>query len=98
VTYKADCADQRESPSKPIARHLRELGADVHYHDPFVPQWSFNGTTLQTERDLAQSVRESDITILLQAHEPYLCADLGDMSKPVLDTRGVLSGMSVTTL
>src|SRR5262249_44506281 len=33
VTYKPDIADQRESPSTAVARHLVALGAEVIYHD-----------------------------------------------------------------
>ncbi len=44
VTYKKDIADQRESPARPIARKLRARGADVAYHDPYVPSWQVDGT------------------------------------------------------
>ena len=37
VSYKAGVADMRESPALKIVRLLRELGAEVAYHDPHVP-------------------------------------------------------------
>ena len=37
VTYKRDIADQRESPARPLARKLLARGAQVSYHDPYVP-------------------------------------------------------------
>ena len=37
VAYKAGVGDMRESPAVKIARELRELGAEVAYHDPHVP-------------------------------------------------------------
>ena len=37
VSYKAGVADLREAPALKIIRHLRELGAEVTYHDPLVP-------------------------------------------------------------
>ncbi|MBA2521761.1 MAG: nucleotide sugar dehydrogenase, partial [Solirubrobacterales bacterium] len=37
VSYKAGVADLREAPSLKIIRRLRELGADVSYHDEHVP-------------------------------------------------------------
>lgn len=98
VTYKANCADLRESPARPIAKQLHELGAEVVYHDPLVPEWSYNGGSLTTADDLKKAVKHADLTILLQAHEEYLRADLGDLSSLLLDTRGVLTGMSVTAL
>ena len=38
VSYKADVGDLREAPALKIAHLLRELGADVSYHDPHVPE------------------------------------------------------------
>src|SRR5690606_27253999 len=34
VTYKPNIADQRESPAVPVAKHLRDKGAEVLFHDP----------------------------------------------------------------
>ncbi len=39
VTYKADVADQRESPVRMAGRRLRSRGAIVTYHDPYVREW-----------------------------------------------------------
>ena len=38
VSYKAGVGDLRESPALKIAELLRELGAEVSYHDPHVPE------------------------------------------------------------
>ena len=38
VSYKAGVGDMRESPALKIIRLLRELGAEVSYHDPHVPE------------------------------------------------------------
>ena len=38
VSYKAGVGDMRESPALKIIRLLVERGADVVYHDPYVPQ------------------------------------------------------------
>jgi len=43
VTYKADIADQRESPARPVARRLARLGAHLRYHDPYVTEWHVDG-------------------------------------------------------
>ena len=37
VSYKPGVGDMRESPALKIIELLRELGADVRYHDPHVP-------------------------------------------------------------
>src|SRR5438477_689443 len=37
IAYKRDIDDVRESPALDVIRLLEELGADVLYHDPYVP-------------------------------------------------------------
>lgn len=43
VAYKAGIPDDRESPSYEIMNLLREKGAIVDYHDPFVPEIGMHG-------------------------------------------------------
>jgi UDP-N-acetyl-D-glucosamine dehydrogenase len=38
VAYKKDVGDMRESPALKVIELLRAAGADVSYHDPFVPE------------------------------------------------------------
>ena len=38
VAYKAGVGDLREAPALKIIRRLRELGAEIAYHDPHVPE------------------------------------------------------------
>ena len=42
VAYKKDIDDMRESPALSIIDLLRADGADVYYHDPFVPEVTFD--------------------------------------------------------
>src|SRR4029079_19227944 len=43
VAYKPDIGDHRETPAEKLIHLLRNAGADVAYHDPFVPE--FDGMT-----------------------------------------------------
>ena len=45
VSYKAGVGDTRESPALKILRLLRDLGAEVGYHDPHVPELGELGLT-----------------------------------------------------
>ena len=52
VAYKAGVGDLRESPAVKIIRRLRDLGADVAYHDPHIPElpeFSLASAELETE-------------------------------------------------
>jgi nucleotide sugar dehydrogenase len=89
VTYKPNIADQRESPAVPLARHLLSLGARVSYHDPYVPTWETNGTTLVGVTDLDAAVADADLVILVQNHAVYDADQLAKTAKRFFDTRGV---------
>src|SRR5688572_16603535 len=43
VAYKADVSDMRESPALDVLRLLDAKGADLRYHDPFVPEVALEG-------------------------------------------------------
>ena len=87
VTYKANIADQRESPAIPLVKQLAEQGASVSFHDPFVQLWSQFEAPIERVEDLAGAVSDADIVVLLQGHDGYDYAHLADIAQSVLDTR-----------
>ncbi|WP_459800979.1 nucleotide sugar dehydrogenase [Herbidospora sp. RD11066] len=91
VTYKPDIADERETPAIPVAEALMELGAIVSYADPYVKEWSVEGSPVPREEDLATAVREADVTVLLQQHSMFDLELIEQQGRLVLDTRGVLA-------
>ena len=98
VTYKPNIADQRESPTKPLANQLLALGADVAYHDPFVRTWTLGRTTLNTVSDLGAELGSCDIAVLLQNHSSYDLDFIASKSAHVLDTRGAMDQAGVERL
>lgn len=91
VTYKRDIADQRESPARPIAQALRQHGARVQFHDPFVEQWRVDGAALERVDDLYVGIEAADVTVLLQDHADYDLDRIGTRARLVFDTRGKLA-------
>jgi UDP-N-acetyl-D-mannosaminuronate dehydrogenase len=90
VTYKPDIADQRESPSTPVARKLLAAGAELAYHDPHVPVWSVGAEPVERVTELATA--KADLIVLLTHHAEYQAGAL-PAGVPVLDTRGALRGV-----
>lgn len=92
VTYKANISDRRESPADPLAKLLRSWGADLSYHDPYVPTWQPRGSAspLECRPDPYDAAQHADITVLLQAHAGYDLSQLSQSGRLVLDTRSVL--------
>jgi len=96
VTYKADIADQRESPARPIARRLLARGAVLSYHDPHVPDWAIDGRDVRRVTDLDTDIVTADVVILLQDHSEYDLPQLAASAKLFLDTRGKLDALGAT--
>ena len=93
VTYKPDNADQRESPSIAVAERLRELGAEVSFHDPYVAQWKLADASLDVIDDLDAAMGAADIAVLLQAHSAYDLLALQRKANVFFDTRGKTEGL-----
>ena len=89
VTYKANIADQRESPARPIAALLRDKGVELTFHDPKVEQWVTADFTLGRVADLSLAVRDADLVVLVQAHEAYDVDAIAKDAALFFDTRGV---------
>ncbi|WP_242884375.1 nucleotide sugar dehydrogenase [Actinomadura litoris] len=88
VTYKADIADQRESPARPVARRLARLGADLTYHDPHVASWRVDGTDVPRAGDLPAALEAADLTVVLTGHRDYDGAMLARHARLIFDAVG----------
>ncbi len=95
VTYKANISDERESPARPLARRLRELGANVSYFDPHAPSFEVEGEPLTRVDNLARALESTDLAILVQPHDAILAEGCLDRAPMILDTRGALEGPTV---
>ncbi|MFF5258665.1 nucleotide sugar dehydrogenase [Actinomadura viridis] len=89
VTYKADIADQRESPARPIARRLARLGARLSFHDPFVKEWRVDGAEVPAAGDdLPAALAAADLAVVLADHSAYDAGTLARHARLLFDTRG----------
>lgn len=97
VSYKANISDERETPARPIAERLVELGAHVIFNDPFVERFEVGDAALERV-DLADGIGRADLVLLLQAHDETVASGILGDARHVLDTRGVLTGPNVERL
>jgi len=88
VTYKADLADEEGAPAREIGSRLIELGAQLAYHDPYVPQWRVLDRPVPRADSLWEAAAEADLTLLLQHHRTYDLQGLAVKAQLMLDTRG----------
>ena len=94
VAYKKDIDDVRESPALDIIELLRQKGADVRYHDPYVPTVSHNGYAIQGEPDLDVALAATDCVVVVTDHSIYDWAAIRQKAKLVVDTRNAIERAS----
>ncbi len=85
VSYKEGVGDVRESPALKIIGLLRALGAEVRYHDlyvPTLPDYDLVNVSLE------DALRDTDLALIVTAHPDVDYADVCRRA-PVLDLRGV---------
>ena len=87
VAYKADIDDVRESPALDIMRLLEALGADVAYHDPYVPTFQEDGVRHESVALTDDELKGSDAVVIVTNHSSIDYQRLVDGANLVVDTR-----------
>ena len=95
VSYKAGIGDVRESPALKIVGHLQELGGNVSYHDPHVPELKEPGLS---SVDLAEGLASADLVAIVTAHPEVDYKDVVSTAPLVVDFRGVTRGIEADNL
>ena len=90
VAYKANVGDTRESPSIPIVRRLRSLGADLVYVDPHVDGFLVDGSPVSRGDDLVAEAARCDLLLVLTPHSRLPIPEASAKAPLTLDTRGSL--------
>jgi UDP-N-acetyl-D-glucosamine dehydrogenase len=94
IAYKPDIADPRESPAFEILELLLEQGADVSYHDPFIPRapsmrtWPHLPPMESVPLDAA-TVESQDAVLIITNHSGIDWPALASHAKLIVDTRGI---------
>ena len=91
VSYKPGVGDLRESPALRIMRLLRDRGAELVYHDDFVPELPEHGLRSEWPED-------ADCTVIVTAHPDLDLERVVRESNIVVDFRGVTRGIEAGNL
>ncbi len=100
VAYKRDVDDTRESPAIDIMQLLAAKGADISYHDPFVPALeNVEGLdALRSIGGLIEACAEADCVVVGTDHSDIDWAGVVAVSSLVVDTRNVVKGKAPPNL
>jgi UDP-N-acetyl-D-glucosamine dehydrogenase len=92
IAYKADIDDVRESPALDVLDLLARRGAEVSYHDPFVPRLALASLALSSVELAPALLRAQDLVVITTAHSPVDYDMVVAHAPLILDTRNVLRG------
>jgi UDP-N-acetyl-D-glucosamine dehydrogenase len=95
VSYKPGVGDIRESPALKIISLLRDLGAEVIYHDPHVAQLREFGLE---STPLEQAVTDTDLAVIVTAHPSVDHEMVARRAGFVVDLRGITRTADATNV
>ena len=89
VAYKPDIDDVRESPALDVIALLKRKGAQVEYHDPYIPHihHEADGWRMDSTPDLMVSVAAADGVVIITDHKVYDYKSIVECAKFVFDSR-----------
>ena len=98
VAYKEDVDDVRESPALTLMKELRRLGAELSYHDSFIPQMKTSRIVDLSEYasvELSDDfVASQDLVLIVTAHSDVDYRRLGRSAKLIVDTRNAMGAVA----
>ena len=87
LAYKGDISDWRESPAIEVIKLLQRDGADVRYHDPYIPVFREEGLDLASVPLTDGLLQEVDLVIITTAHSNVDYERVVRLARKVLDTK-----------
>jgi UDP-N-acetyl-D-glucosamine dehydrogenase len=90
VAYKKNVRDIRESPALDIIHLLQAKGANVAYHDPYVPRVCYDGIEMQSVDNLEAAMTEAECVVIVTDHSDYDWPRLLPLARILVDTRRVM--------
>jgi UDP-N-acetyl-D-glucosamine dehydrogenase len=96
VAYKRDINDVRESPALDVIRLLETDGADVVYHDPYIPTIREDGHEWSSVALSDQELERADVVVIVTDHRSVDYQRVVDCTALVVDTRNATAPTTPT--
>ncbi len=90
VAYKPGIDDERESPALKIMDEVVKKGADVSYHDPYIPQVKTPEGHLFRSVALESAVAEADCVVVTTHHPGFDPDYLLEKARLIVDLRNLI--------
>jgi UDP-N-acetyl-D-glucosamine dehydrogenase len=90
AAYKRDINDIRESPALDVIKLLQERGAEITYHDPYIPDLHHEGLELQSVDLTADTLRSADCVVIVTDHSVFDYNWVASEASIIVDSRNAL--------
>lgn len=94
AAYKPDIDDVRESPALDVIGLLLEAGAEVNYHDPYIPELKTDDLELASVGDVLEEVKRSDCVVIITNHSQYDYQAIYEKALCIMDARNALGAIA----
>jgi UDP-N-acetyl-D-glucosamine dehydrogenase len=99
VAYKKNVNDVRESPALDVMRLLVNDGAELSFHDPFVPNIKLNGSQLDGLSHLTETIlNEADAVVIMTDHDQIDFDFIEQHGNLIIDTRNSIKKSSASVI
>ncbi len=100
LAYKPNVDDERESPSYVLMSLLSNRGAEVDYHDPYVPvirqtREHSNWAGKKSVDWNRANISNFDLVLIATNHASVNYQEVGDWAQCIVDTRNAMAGIAV---
>jgi len=93
MAYKRDIDDLRESPALKVARLLAERGAELSYHDPYIPKIDVPRLQFESIPLTPANLATQDLVIITTGHTNVDYQQVVENAPLIFDTRNATRGI-----
>lgn len=97
MAYKKDIGDIRESPSTKVAKQLLFAGAEIMYHDPYVPNVKISTKKYYSENLTPDLIKNSDLVLIITNHSQLDYDMISKNANLIYDSRNVINSKNTNT-
>lgn len=98
MAYKRDIDDLRESPSLEVLELLQKYGAQVRYHDPFIPVYRNEHGAMHSVDLTPEELSSADCVVLVTDHSCFDRALIVRHATAIVDTRNSLKSFQADNI
>jgi UDP-N-acetyl-D-glucosamine dehydrogenase len=93
MAYKANIADYRESPALEIYRLLSQAGANVSYHDKWIPKIQEADLAITSSELTDEALQSADLVLITTDHRHLDYQRIVNLAPLIMDTRYATRGI-----